>query len=130
MTDTETVLSWVAWCCQLLAFFLAVWMLCGAVLLAARKPEWTWRRVAGTAALQSVVPFVLAWMVVAIAPLLNLAASDAAAGIGAYVAGAAWFVAASAAAAVAVLAAVTFAVRWGMAVARAADTAHQAARTA
>lgn len=128
MTDTTTVLSWVAWCCQLLAFFLAVWLLGGAAALAVRRPEWTWRRVAGLAALRSVVPFALAWMAVAIAPLVNFAAHDAAAG--AYFARAMWLVATSAVAAVLAIAAVTFVVRWGMAAARAADTAHQAARTA
>ena len=130
MTDTTTVLSWVAWCCQLLAFFLAVWMVAGAALLAARRPEWTWRRVAGTAALRSVVPFALAWMAVSIAPLVNLAAHDAAADVGSYVAGSTGLVVESAVAVAAVIAAVTFVVRWSMSVARRADTAHQAARTA
>ena len=129
MTDTTTVLGWVAWCCQLLAFFLAVWMLGGAAALAARRPEWTWRRIAGLAALRSVVPFTLAWMAVAIAPLVNFAAHDAA-DVGAYFAGALWLVAASAVAAVLVIAAVTFVVRWSMAAARAADTARQAAHAA
>jgi len=69
-------------------------------------------------------------MAVSIAPLVNLAAHDAAADVGSYVAGSTWLVVESAVAVAAVIAAVTFVVRWSMSVARRADTAHQAARTA